>query len=311
MRYDKQTIGQLASELGFARDTFEKVLRLVEVLQFIDSDNLLSEALALKGGTAINLFIMQLARLSVDIDLDYCKTISKETMIEDRPVIIERIALFMAANGYRHSDKSKRHYSLESSVLEYTNSGGARDNIKIEINFSTRAHVLPVEIRSTIIPGILQGVRCRCVDPIEILASKIVALLTRAAVRDLFDANRMISHLSLSESNKELLRKCILFYFSIGSGIPENLDFAMLKRITEYRIRTELLPVLHKTEKIDLDKMLRETEKFLSNLLVFTARESEFIDKFRKREYNPELLFDDSQIVERIRHHPMALWKTK
>ncbi len=57
--------------------------------------------------------------------------------------------------------------------------------------------------------------------------------------------------------------------------------------------------------------MLRETEKFLSNLLVFTARESEFIDKFRKREYNPELLFDDSQIVERIRHHPMALWKTK
>ncbi len=131
MRYDKQTIGQLASELGFVRDTFEKVLRLVEVLQFIDSDNLLSEALALKGGTAINLFIMQLARLSVDIDLDYCKTISKETMIEDRPVIIERIALFMAANGYRHSDKSKRHYSLESSVFEYTNSGGARDIIKI------------------------------------------------------------------------------------------------------------------------------------------------------------------------------------
>ncbi|HDP77249.1 MAG TPA: nucleotidyl transferase AbiEii/AbiGii toxin family protein [Mesotoga infera] len=311
MRYDKQTIGQLASELGFVRDTFEKVLRLVEVLQFIDSDNLLSEALALKGGTAINLFIMQLARLSVDIDLDYCKTISKETMIEDRPVIIERIALFMSANGYRHSDKSKRYYSLESSVFEYTNSGGARDNIKIEINFSMRAHVLPVEIRSTLIPGILQGVHCRCVDPIEILASKIVALLTRAAVRDLYDANRMISHLSLSENDKELLRKCILFYFSIGSsGIPESLDFAMLKRITEYRIRTELLPVLRKTEKIDLDEILKGVEKFLSNLLVFTARESKFIDKFGKRDYNPELLFDDSQIVERIKHHPMALWKT-
>jgi len=161
------------------------------------------------------------------------------------------------------------------------------------------------------IPGILQGVHCRCVDPIEILASKIVALLTRAAVRDLYDANRMISHLSLSENDKELLRKCILFYFSIGSGgIPESLDFAMLKRITEYRIRTELLPVLRKTEKIDLDEILKGVEKFLSNLLVFTTRESEFIDKFRKRDYNPELLFDDSQIVERIKHHPMALWKT-
>jgi len=70
MKYDKRTIGQLASELGFVRDTYEKTLRLVEVLQFIDSDTLLSESLALKGGTAINLIITQLPRLSVDIDLD-------------------------------------------------------------------------------------------------------------------------------------------------------------------------------------------------------------------------------------------------
>ncbi len=84
MRYDKQTIGQLASELGFVRDTYEKTLRLVEVLQFIESDTLLLEALALKGGTAINLMIIQLPRLSVDIDLDYCRSISREIMIEDR-----------------------------------------------------------------------------------------------------------------------------------------------------------------------------------------------------------------------------------
>ncbi|WP_367363108.1 nucleotidyl transferase AbiEii/AbiGii toxin family protein [Mesotoga sp.] len=45
-------------------------MRLVEVLQFKDSDALLSESLALKRGTAINLMITQLPRLSVDIDLD-------------------------------------------------------------------------------------------------------------------------------------------------------------------------------------------------------------------------------------------------
>ena len=58
MRYDKQTIGQLASELGFVRDTYEKTLRLVEVLQFIESDTLLFDSFALKGGTAINLMII-------------------------------------------------------------------------------------------------------------------------------------------------------------------------------------------------------------------------------------------------------------
>ena len=311
MRYDKQTIGQLASELGFVRDTYEKTLRLVEVLQFIESDTLLFDSFALKGGTAINLMIIQLPRLSVDIDLDYCRSISRDTMIEDRTVIIDKIILFMDANGYRHSDKSKRHYSLESHVFEYTNSGGAKDNIKIEINFSMRAHVLPLEVRRTTIPGIIQEIRSRCVSSIEILSSKIVALLTRGATRDLYDVSKMISLLSLNEREIELLRKCTLFYFSIGStGIPESFDFDRLKSITKYRIRTELLPVLRKEEKIDLDEMLSKVEKFLSELLVFTIEERDFIDRFRKHDYDPGLLFDDKEIVERIRFHPMALWKT-
>jgi len=311
VRYDKQTIGQLASELGFVRDTYEKTLRLVEVLQFIESDTLLFDSFALKGGTAINLMIIQLPRLSVDIDLDYCRSISREIMIEDRTVITDKITLFMDANGYRHSDKSKRHYSLESHVFEYTNSGGAKDNIKIEINFSMRAHVLPLEVRRTTIPGIIQEVRSRCVSSIEILSSKIVALLTRGATRDLYDVSKMISLLSLTEKEIELLRKCTLFYFSIGStGIPESFDFDRLKSITKYRIRTELLPVLRKEEKIDLDEMLSKVEKFLSELLVFTIEERHFIDRFMKHHYYPELLFDDKEIVERIRFHPMALWKT-
>jgi len=311
VRYDKQTIGQLASELGFVRDTYEKTLRLVEVLQFIESDTLLFDSFALKGGTAINLMIIQLPRLSVDIDLDYCRSISREIMIEDRTVITDKITLFMDANGYRHSDKSKRHYSLESHVFEYTNSGGAKDNIKIEINFSMRAHVLPLEVRRTTIPGIIQEIRSRCVSSIEILSSKIVALLTRGAARDLYDVSKMISLLSLNEREIELLRKCTLFYFSIGStGIPESFDFDRLKSITKYRIRTELLPVLRKEEKIDLDEMLSKVEKFLSELLVFTIEERDFIDRFRKHDYDPGLLFDDKEIVERIRFHPMALWKT-
>ena len=60
MQFDRMTLGKKARELGFVRDTFEKVCRLADVLDFIQKDVLLSNALALKGGTAINLTIFNL-----------------------------------------------------------------------------------------------------------------------------------------------------------------------------------------------------------------------------------------------------------
>ena len=70
MQFDRMALGKKARELGFVRDAFEKVCRLAEVLDFIQKDALLSKTLALKGGTAINLTIFNLPRLSVDIDMD-------------------------------------------------------------------------------------------------------------------------------------------------------------------------------------------------------------------------------------------------
>ncbi len=49
MQFDRMTLGKKARELGFVRDTFEKVCRLADVLDFIQKDALLSNALALKG----------------------------------------------------------------------------------------------------------------------------------------------------------------------------------------------------------------------------------------------------------------------
>jgi predicted nucleotidyltransferase component of viral defense system len=44
---------------------------LTEILKFFENDTLLGNSLALKGGTAINLTIFDLPRLSVDIDMDF------------------------------------------------------------------------------------------------------------------------------------------------------------------------------------------------------------------------------------------------
>lgn len=40
-----------------------------------------------------------LTRLSVDIDLDYCRTTDREEMLADREVITDKISKYMVANG--------------------------------------------------------------------------------------------------------------------------------------------------------------------------------------------------------------------
>ena len=66
--YTKEDLNTIANEMNFTRDTLEKVIRLVKILDFINSDSELVGKLFLKGGTAINLFVFEVPRLSVDID---------------------------------------------------------------------------------------------------------------------------------------------------------------------------------------------------------------------------------------------------
>ena len=49
-----QTLQRLAAQTGYRLDTLEKVLRLLELLDEIAQDPVLSQRLALKGGTALN-----------------------------------------------------------------------------------------------------------------------------------------------------------------------------------------------------------------------------------------------------------------
>ena len=135
MNLDRRALGEKAKELGFVRDTLEKVFRLTEILAFINADSFLSENLILKGGTAINLVVFNLPRLSVDIDLDLAINYDLGKMIQVRETITEMISRYMTANKYTLNPHSKTRHSLDSWVYSYTNAGGNIDNIKIEINY--------------------------------------------------------------------------------------------------------------------------------------------------------------------------------
>ncbi len=309
IKFDKNAIGRQAKELGFVRDTFEKVCRLADVLKFLENDDILSGCLALKGGTAINLTIFNLPRLSVDIDLDFSENISRDKMLEKRSKISERISKYMSANDYVLSDKSKQHHALDSFIFEYQNAGGMKDNIKIEINYMIRCHILPVTRRKVNIPWLSEDLYVLSVAPMEIFASKIVALLNRTAPRDLYDIYNFLKFGLFDDSQQNMLKKCVVFYSCIGSEIVHNeFTFDNLYKMPQNKIKTDLLPVLRFGAYFDLNPARERVTNYLKELLLLTPQEMEFINRFSKGEYNPELIFE-GEMLNSISVHPMAIWK--
>ena len=310
--YDKIYLANRAKELSVVRDTFEKVLRLCDILRFFDSSEYFRQKLALKGGTAINLLFFDLPRLSVDIDLDFCENVSREEMIRIRETIDERLKKHMAAAGYTLSPKSKMYHSLYSYVYEYINSGGVKDNIKIEINYSLRSHILPTQhmiLPSHIVTGDFE---VNTLSPIEIYATKTVALLTRGAARDLYDMDYMIRREYLSEDTLDLYRRCVVFYLAVATETPMmTVDYTAVEQITPHRIMTDLKPVIRDRDTFELDDAKRRVEAFLDKNLYLTENDLYFLRSFRLGRYKPENLFSDERVLERIADHPMALWKTQ
>ena len=309
MQLDRITLGRKAKELGFVRDTLEKVCRLTDILKFFETDELLSAALALKGGTAINLTIFDLPRLSVDIDLDYCRSIDRDEMLSDRELITNKISKYMTANGYVLSPKSKNYHALDSFVFDYTNSGGVKDNLKIEINYMLRCHVLPVEIRNVKLPWD-DSVSVLSLNPVEIFASKTVALLTRTAPRDLYDLYNMVRFNMLTDDAKEVFRKCVVFYSAISTERPPvQFEFDNIGNINKMQIKRDLEPVLRKGERFALDEVSLAVQNFLSCTLAVKENEMLFLKNFSDGNYMPELVFPDD--CKNLSLHPMALWKCR
>ncbi|QVK19579.1 nucleotidyl transferase AbiEii/AbiGii toxin family protein [Mycoplasmatota bacterium] len=310
--YDILYMGKKAKELGFIRDTLEKVTRLADILEYFNTNPLLKDSLALKGGTAINLTIFNLPRLSVDIDLDYIKLDSKDVMLENRKAINSVIDRYMTSQGYTKSLKTKTPHSLDSWVYEYINLIGNKDNIKIEINYSLRAHVLPVEERPIVTQHFSSEYKVKSLAAIEIFGSKINALLSRAAARDLYDVGNMIKFGLFDESEEVLLRKCVVFYAAISAKkINKTFDTKAIDSISKYKIKTDLLPVIRRKDQFDLDIVKKVVKQFIKDLMVLTNSEGEFLEQFENNKYVPELLFEHSDVLCRIKNHPMALWKTR
>ncbi|MCF7953095.1 MAG: nucleotidyl transferase AbiEii/AbiGii toxin family protein [Spirochaetales bacterium] len=308
--YDKTYISKRAAESGFNRDTYEKVLRLSDVLNFINQEEFLNERLALKGGTAINLLEFDLPRLSVDIDLDYMVNADVEQMKRDREEISIKIFKFMNLHGYTRKKSDRQSFILDSYYFTYINSGGNKDNFKFDINYVMRAHIYKPETKFVITKWFQVESGVSSLNSIEIYGSKINALNNRAAARDLYDVYKLVKSEMISDK-KDALRKAVIFYHVLTSDVIDGkFDLSATIKLNQHSILRELVPVLKKGEVFILKDALEVVKGFVIDLMKITDNEHKFIRKFCNGEYCPELLFDDKEILDNIKNHPMARWKT-
>ena len=310
-QFNRRELDVRAREYGFNRDTFEKVLRLRTILDFLNTQEYMREHLLLKGGTAINLTVFNLPRLSVDIDLDFVPNLTREDTVNERERLTEILKGFMSEQGYSLSEASRFSHSLDAFNYNYVNAAGNRDMIKIEINYSLRTHVLLPEDRALVTDAFGEPIKVRTVAAMEIFAAKTNALISRAAARDLYDFCNM-ADIKLFSEEEALFRKSIIFYATISAKeVNKTFDTSAIDSLVFSKIKSDLFPVLAVKDKFDLEGKKQQAKDYIASIMKPTAQEMEYMERFISKEYKPELLFEDAEIVERIQKHPMALWKCK
>ena len=160
---------------------FSRVSLLLTILPDVMKD----QRLALKGGTAINLFALNMPRLSVDIDLTYLPIEDRSTSLRSIDQIFMQIKDRIAARSFTVQPK----FTAEGHVKQLTVED-RDDLVKIEVNHVLRGSVYPptqMALSSKAQATFNKFVRVQCLAEQDLFAGKICAALDRQHPRDLYD----------------------------------------------------------------------------------------------------------------------------
>src|SRR4029077_10097292 len=154
---------------------------------------LVDDIFALKGGTAINLFVRDMPRLSVDLDLVFPDhALPREQALERINEAIRQSAARLNKQGFQtHAPASAD--AGETKLL--VRRGGIE--VKIEVNFVMRGIVNPVRTAS-LTPNARETLQAGLEIPVvsleDVYGGKLVAAMDRQHPRDLFDVLQLFSH---------------------------------------------------------------------------------------------------------------------
>lgn len=154
---------------------------------------------ALKGGTAINLFVRDMPRLSVDIDLTYLPFEERSIALAGIAEALRRIKARMeTAIPACKVTMVPQSDGQEAKIVCQT--AGAQ--IKVEVNTILRGHLLPsrlMDIAGTVENEFRRFMAVQVISHAELFGGKICAALDRQHPRDLFDVHQMLENEGLTE----------------------------------------------------------------------------------------------------------------
>ncbi|MHB1303426.1 MAG: nucleotidyl transferase AbiEii/AbiGii toxin family protein [Acidiphilium sp.] len=156
--------------------TLERVIRLIDILDAFGADVLIGPRIALKGGTALNVFHSDLDRLSVDIDINYVGAIEKERMDADRSGLEDRISRLMESKGYAARREPSEHVGGKW-IYRYASALGGAGTIEIDINYLYRGPLYGVDRMPSAAIGSYRATNVPVLDIHEIVAGKLTMCL--------------------------------------------------------------------------------------------------------------------------------------
>lgn len=174
--------------MAFTENYRRQVDLLLRTVPFIAKE----KCFALKGGTAINLFVRDLPRLSVDIDLTYVPVWPRPKTLGAIDKAMKRIEgrIAKGIKGARITQAIQEGAVVKLFVRE----PGAQ--IKIEVTPVSRGCAYEPELRSVTaaVEAEFGFAEMQVVSFADLYAGKIVAALDRQHPRDLFDVRQLLSH---------------------------------------------------------------------------------------------------------------------
>lgn len=308
MNLSVSDVSAIARNTAFDPAGVEKVLRLKELLTEFWKHPFLRGKLVLKGGTAINVFLSRLPRLSVDVDLNYVGQADRERMLSERPRIEAAVRQVCTGLGYRLQSGADEH-ALREFYLGFANVAGRHDRIQVEVNFLMRVCALAPVLQRAVRLADEPETQFPILAAEELMGSKFKALIDRRHPRDLYDAFRFLT--SGADHDRVLLRKLAVLFASTLDRDLRDYRPERYESIEQADIERLLYPLLRATDRPTAAEMLRAVAPVLREVLDY-EREKAYLEAMARGKYQPELLLSDYPgMAQRIAGHPALLWKAE
>jgi hypothetical protein len=312
MTVSREKLQAEAMATGYRPEVLEKVIHLLNLLEGLRSHPFLRARLALKGGTALNLFVFDLPRLSVDIDLNYIGSTERETMLAERHKVEQAFHAVFAREGFAVTRQPDDHAGGKWR-LRYSSAAAEGGNLEVDLNFLLRVPLWPITHSDSRPVGSYSAKAIPVLDVHELAGGKLAALLSRRASRDLFDAHQLLTTQALDSVK---LRLAFVLYGGMNrkdwrTVTPQDVEF------DHGELENQLTPVLSAAALATLNasgdwasRFISEIRAALAAVLPFSGAEREFLDRLLDHgEVRPDLLTADRDLTVKIASHPALLWK--